>query len=163
MQHYLPKASVRTTINTTPTPPRSVHNEHTAYTRPVGLNLFAEGSQIQSNDFVREPHYRYFSTGQLTRFALLQKEVAYVTQNIRGFMDRLLRAAQGVLGSSKRFSKQWLRTTALGWCVVCSHHASQSSEKLLRSDKNSTNARCCWKLTFLKTIFVSIRVSVSKS
>jgi len=36
-----------------------------------------------------------------------------VTQNIRGFIERLLRAAQRVLGSRMRPSKQWLRTTDL--------------------------------------------------
>jgi len=31
-------------------------NTHTAYIRPVVPNLFAEGSQIPSYNFVREPH-----------------------------------------------------------------------------------------------------------
>jgi len=39
------------------------------------LNLFAERSQIQTYDFVREPHYRNFNTSQLTRFASFQNEV----------------------------------------------------------------------------------------
>jgi len=47
----------------TPTPPESVlstsqraHNTHTSNTRSVVLNLWAEGSQVQSYDFVREPN-----------------------------------------------------------------------------------------------------------
>jgi len=36
----------------------------------VVLNHFAEGSQIQTYDFVREPH-KNFTTSQLTHFVLL--------------------------------------------------------------------------------------------
>jgi len=49
-----------------------------------------------------------------------------ITQNIRGVVERLRRAAQMVLGNHMRLSKQWLRTTALDLCIVRSHHASQS-------------------------------------
>jgi len=45
--------------------------------RSVVLNLFAEGSHIQTYDFVREPHLKKFTASQLTRFVLLQNEVCY--------------------------------------------------------------------------------------
>jgi len=46
---------------------------------------------------------------QMTSFVLLQKSVAQNTGVF--FFERLLRAAQRVLGSRMRLSKQWLRTT----------------------------------------------------
>ena len=51
---------------------------------PLVLNLFAEGSQIQTYDFVREPHEN-FTTSQLIHFFIaLTKSVA---QNIRGVTE----------------------------------------------------------------------------
>ena len=46
-----------------------------------------------------------------------------VTQNIRSFIERLLRAAQRVLGSHMRLSEQWLRTTGING-VECASGAA---------------------------------------
>ena len=44
---------------------------------PVVLNLFAEGSHVQTYIFVRGPHWKNFHTSQLTRFVLLQTKVLH--------------------------------------------------------------------------------------
>jgi len=44
---------------------------------------------------------------------LIYSRTKSVTQNIRGFVGRLLKAAQTVFGDRMRLSTQWLRTTAL--------------------------------------------------
>jgi len=43
--------------------------------KPVVLNICAEGNQIQTYDFVREPHCKNFNTSESTLFVLLQNEV----------------------------------------------------------------------------------------
>ena len=74
-----------------------------------GSTFFAEGSQIQTYDFVGEPHWNF-----LTRFnvhVLFYSRTKSVTQNIRRFIERLLRAAQTVPGSGIWTSEPGLRTT----------------------------------------------------
>jgi len=77
----------------------------------VALNLFTEGIQIQTYNFVREPHYGNFNTSQLT--FLFHNRTRSVTQNIRGFIERLPRAAQKVFGSRMRLPEEWLTTNDL--------------------------------------------------
>jgi len=50
---------------------------------------------------------------QLSWYLLFYSRKKCVRQNIRGFIERLLRAAQRVLGNRMRLSEQWFRTTAL--------------------------------------------------
>jgi len=70
----------------------------------VVLNLFAERSQIQIYNFVREPHERNFNIIHLTRF--VYRRTKSVTQNIRRFIVRLLRSAQRVVDGSMWLSEQ---------------------------------------------------------
>ena len=66
-----------------------------------------------------------------------------------------------MLGSCMRLLKQCFSTTSLGLWVVHSHHASESSEKVLKFGTNCTSWRRYSQLTFLKKFF-NIHVSVSK-
>jgi len=48
---------------------------------------------------------------KVTTNVLLYSRTKSLTQNIRGFIERLQRATQKVLGVGMPFSEQWLRTT----------------------------------------------------
>ena len=53
---------------------------------------------------------------QVNWHVLIYSRTKSITQNIRYFVERLLRAAQTVLGGSMWLSKQWLRTTGPYCC-----------------------------------------------
>jgi len=75
------------------------------------LNFFAEGSQIQTNDFVGEPSWNFLT--QFNLHVLFYSRTKSVTQNIRRLIERLPRAAQRVPGSRMQPSEPRLRTTGL--------------------------------------------------
>jgi len=77
--------------------------------KPMILNLFTEGSSILTYNFVGELHRRHLTQKRHSLFCCRTKSVA---QNIRGFVERLLRAAHKVLGRRLWLSKQ-LRTTSV--------------------------------------------------
>jgi len=60
---------------------------------------------------------------QVIRHVLFYSRTKSVTQNIKGFIERVLRAAQRVLGSHMRLSELWLRTTQfVTWHVPRNTH-----------------------------------------
>jgi len=64
---------------------------------------------------------------QVNWHVLCHSRTKSVTQNVRNFIERLLRAAQQVFGSRMRLSEQWLRATGLEWYVQTSHYKSQET------------------------------------
>jgi len=64
----------------------------------VVLNLFAEGSQIQTHDLDREPHSNFLT--QVIWHVLFYCRTKTVTQIILAVVKRLLRATQRVLGAT---------------------------------------------------------------
>jgi len=70
--------------------------------------ILAEGSKILTYNFVTELHRRYVMQKRHVLFCCTTKSVA---QNIKGFVERLLRAVKKVLGRRLQLSEQWLRTT----------------------------------------------------
>jgi len=71
---------------------------------PVVLNHFAEETETQTCDFVREPLKTILN--QVNRQVLFYYRTKSIAHNIRGFIERLLRAAQKVLGSRIRPRKE---------------------------------------------------------
>jgi len=64
----------------------------------VVLNQLAEGSQIQTNDFLREPHKKYYHKS-IDMFCFIAPTQS-VTQNIRDFTERRC-LLQGILSQQR--------------------------------------------------------------
>ena len=115
------------------------------------LNFFAEGSQIQTYNFVGEPHQNFLT--QFNLHVLFYSRTKSVTQNIRHFIERMLRATQRVSGSRMRPSEPRLRTTGL-------HELDRNSQPRRRGchsrelqDQPLTFCRCFGTASIFSTVF----------
>jgi len=82
-----------------------------AYFEAIVLNHFTERSQIQTYSLLESRTKENLT--QVNWHVLLYSRTKSVTQNIRGFIEILLRATQRVLASRLWLSKQWLRAIVL--------------------------------------------------
>jgi len=85
---------------------------HWIYTS--GSQTFHWSEQFQSYDFVIESRTKEI-LAHVNCPVLFYSRTKSVTQNIRGFIEKLLRAARRVLGSHMRLSEQWLRNTNINY------------------------------------------------
>ena len=74
------------------------------------LNFFAGGTKSRRSTLLERLTKEILT--QVNWHVLFYSRTRSVTQNIRDFIERLLRTAQRVLGGRMRLTNQWLRTTS---------------------------------------------------